>query len=1602
MFIVPNIDFKEPIKIDRGEGFEDLSPYLFEYVRLTALKDDDELKIYLEEMLGEILALDDVHLSSARIIISDDEYPNAACLRSEADDPDHAIIMITKGLLNCVQNEDQLFGILGHEMGHAEINYRLGTSGSNSRTEEISADGLGAQWTVKTGRNWRATQSFLKRLASIETKRDAGLKTFMKVTHDLKDDHSKAIDRVQHVQTAVGVLALKEQCEIPEPALSQIPDHLIEKSKSISHKSYIDVLLESLNYDSLTPTEQLRALTKIDRKHYKSLNIHKVDLKDKKACKAYNLEYVAREKRRKDFQNRVIQALDDFAKEKQLSENQSLRDIESELIDQVVDTAGYYRDENARAKQNYGGIYHDNFLWLDWEVYKRANKLCGGSNEEIKPLGTNLKSLDDKLKSFISAENFDECLYSAQELQEELKTHSALDIPADWLKYIGKGEEQYNEYVHLFRNMSFPHFKSEENDPPWKRHLSWSSKDTKGAISEILWRIGINSERKLWDNTPLDQIEERARNWSFTQPEGKFSEISFGSEKEVVCPTKFEEFKRYIVKRRLQKYRDLKANIPEFSKGKLAQELSNFLKSNKSWAQMPDRHKNYFALGINEEGEVEEKIDTKIHYQRAEELVDKISECLSHGDEDDRQYMRDFFLEYGWSRNEEPSFLWFYDHFSAIDTGAYKVDSAFIKFVLDDPFSLFTPVEKSGIVIKASGIDIKRVIFKDKPERKSVYCQQNFGYKKPLSFSDIIDLTEYLDLQEHAKSKIKGTDRYSATYRLLARETLFNEELELFLNTQNKKILNSDFAVFARYFINNQTWSNLYNNNKKGFLTLNTRKALANLVDNTDFSKIPDLNAAELIDIYLFIDHENLFPGIKARTAVSDAIYEKICAISNPIERIDLLERFIFSKELTCFKPVTDFIFNEELIKLWAKDTAGKLGTDDGSQEYYEDIKAYLNRIDKGIFHRDKKLAFRALSDQVIAQSLSCDDIKNRLKMTRQQWEKTDIPVRGAELAMQYFRKSVENREDALDFLMQPEAEETVGVIRDKFITWLNSKKEHRANFCYLLYDDHNIGDEKLEETCHQLMQEMHRAFWAYDLEIRTLFLNYLLVPAEDLVNDPVSAYQVATDMAAKRLFRDNEGSDEEKVRSEWARAFFDVYLETSHETERSLILSALVSSAQDDFSAKKTQSFGQRLAKILGMMGPAYYKLGQAIHSHPETPEDIKEPMGDLKSMGHKRTRWDYLSRIERAVPKAMRDQFTWIGEIEGYASFFETGAVELKGGDHLMLALLKENAASEARHGFDRLEASAEILAKRRPEFAAISRTVIAMLKQARDLVDVETDLHLGAKQSMYMQEQCSGLKVSVDGHTFTYDPKTWRYYGDEFKLMDVAAGVHFDELPESTEEQSAHKKALAKANTAVKLKHILGGQRFDNDWHERQIRIDGNLVGRFDPGGMLLEKPSTEDKLSLVSAFKAVAPSLLGKNSKELGAAFTQHLAQIEDNTGSCPDYLMHVQKALLAQSGFHKHLDKSDFGDIFSALIKGKHIDPIIRNPLIFNMASWNMVSGAVKSLFKAPSVTIHSAPPSSIYAPVYIPSDSARVIDFPQHKQDNIANIQPAYALSIAS
>lgn len=1603
--------FVEPVQIDKGRDFQDINKHWFEFVRIASPDQTVEVRDYLESLCAEIIALEGVGISKVSVIISDSKHPNACVVD---DNPDHTIISITRGLLDYVDSEDELFGIMGHEIGHALIEHKFG-KGRNSRPEEIGADGFGAYALIKTGRNWKALQTFFIKLSESEKKYKNQITRVEQVKHEIMDVHSTARERAQHVQTFVGSYTLKKQCEIPDPEERKMPERIVELAKNIKHISYMDRLLELHGYDDMGAGEQLEFLSTLDRQHYGWFFIPKDKRQDESAQKEIALEREARELRRDDFSKYTIKALKRFDKEK--GGNFTAKD--KALLNRVIDAAGYYNETLPFADED-----GQAFKLCRLSVYKTVSDMLGGRDTEWLPLGSQMPVLFDRAEKLVGADSYETALETAEQLKKEISRHVTLGYPVRLMEHGVEDKYFTLELAYLFRHIHFSHFSGEEKEGeplPWAQHIDWAKQDESGVIAEMLWRIGINKDKDLWAAIHPTALKERLDQWNFTQPAGalkKYSvtEYNKGDRNKdgsitvsVVDYKQRERFKRYAEKE-LQKHRiSVTLEVPEFKTGTLSTALPEFVLEHEGVLSAPLKNRpgqeHFFLPDFD--------LDPAIHINRTKALLDRITTCLAEGNPDDREAVRAFFLGgYRYSNVPVACLSWLKKDWD----GIYGTEYPFAKFIQEDPFALFSKRERAGLLFATSCYTLGDASY-DREKMRGVYdlayWREAYGYGQPENYAALVALSDDLKILDEpckGKSIIDETARdIGDARRVSQKKNIFEKEFDALLKTSNIELLSSDFAQIVAFYLENEKPS------MSGYLPASLRRQIQTLIQG-DYEDTQDvvlnledkeISSDALIDIYCFFDHEGVFPNLEYKVDFGKEVLSRIAGEDNIYEQAKLLEKLIFSRKTDTNsssneRPLSDFSVSGRAIKAWANAMAHIYGIDDGSVAYREKMAPLIERIKTSVPERDRHDVYRALADEIISQRDLSYDMADALQLDRKDFEMADVPIRGVEKLLDYMRQDPETRGESLDFFMSMENDETIDKLTDKLIVWMDEDLSSRkATIAFQLgvvtFAELNTSDEeatallmsdefnkKLKDKLNATSRELHRYFWSRNLDIRTVFVNYLLLSSDELLKDPEAANAQALKLTLDKLFPEESLDPTEQLRNDWSREFLQVFLENSHEAERSLIMSALISSAQTDRLTGETQGFGERLAGILGMLGPAYYKLGQGIHSHPRTPEDIRDPLADLKSLGEKSTRWAYWKRIDKTVPQAVRSMMSWVGDIVGKASFFTAGSVEMKDGRTLMLGLLGEGAEDEAKHGFNRLEACAKTLAQRNSDFANISHTLISMIAQARDLVDVETDLHLGAKQSMYMQKLYEGLSVEMDGYAFHYDPKIWRYYGDEFKLMDIAQGVHFDELPEATAEEQAFKKARAKSDSLVELMHKLGGDRFDDDRHERQSRQSGSVVGVFDPGGMLLEKPTDNDKKMLVGALKAILPEIMSPNGSPDAAAsaITKYLADMEERTGlSCPDYLMHIQKALLALNGVHRCLETKDFKDILGALVKGNYVDPKIRNPLAFQMAGLGLVNGGLSSLMKKSSIKITKPDHVDLFQPVYVPNDSDDAVGF---------------------
>lgn len=552
----------------------------------------------------------------------------------------------------------------------------------------------------------------------------------------------------------------------------------------------------------------------------------------------------------------------------------------------------------------------------------------------------------------------------------------------------------------------------------------------------------------------------------------------------------------------------------------------------------------------------------------------------------------------------------------------------------------------------------------------------------------------------------------------------------------------------------------------------------------------------------------------------------------------------------------------------------------------------------------------------------------------------------------------------------------------------------------------------------------------------------------------------------ARKCFPDNM-----KYSSE-ACTFLELYSTVIPPLQKNLLLSILLSVERKSAGYSEGEfGVGKRLAMILDMMGPAERKFGQGINSHPSSPADLRYDARELKFNASPLTRWDAWHEINRTVPAMYRPSIARLGPPLGSASYYVTYRIKRSDGTKGALRMLRNNAFDQGREGFRLLRDFIDAFRVKNPESDEICEILDDLISQARSMSYVETNSKIGVAQMLHGKDLYNGYKIKVDDHTFYFTNAGWRAYGAEFMDQEYQEGTHFIELPEGDElpqpaneienvenPKRRYKRAAAKAYITMEFINILSGKAFDHDRHGAQLRLlrvspTETKIGLFDNGaihaevrkadGTLAEPyregreisddyntvlaaqgrveippPTFEEKRLLVRTLAQSIKEYLGPEKRPIAETLYDEIRRIRKETGATPEYLLRVQRALLALNDFfgfgavaahsdgknstelevraetrEPYLNDSDLVDILSGIFQTKDdagkslIDPdierelydVVAGPRFGSLAAWgNRVFGgsllAKFSQFKSDNpVLIARNKPIEDSVPVYYES-----------------------------
>lgn len=679
----------------------------------------------------------------------------------------------------------------------------------------------------------------------------------------------------------------------------------------------------------------------------------------------------------------------------------------------------------------------------------------------------------------------------------------------------------------------------------------------------------------------------------------------------------------------------------------------------------------------------------------------------------------------------------------------------------------------------------------------------------------------------------------------------------------------------------------------------------------------------------------------------------------------------LLDKSLRAAFPET----RDRLFDIYAQGVAERLGKDDGSPQYQRKLAVYLKALDdkskkewdiadkyghrdglldNSIAVADRYILLRRVSDLIVSQEQTSEMLKKACQ----------VSLNSEDMMWSYlYGIGV----DYLTARMDKDPE-----MARRFIKFTNSKgeksdcEEISAYIEAALREDYKDSPDRIVEILPQIdagkCKILYENFWSAPLEARAVIISRVLKSAvnndEDTKEDTQHDWEKAFDVVMDNLIR----PDDTSVEAQYARDIMHSYIKSRSDYERVIIISAMMVANRN--IGADAGNIGKALKLFLENMGPAEIKLGQAIASHPDTPESIRKELQHLKSSANMPARWtvyDWI-RAENIPEELWKGKY--LGKIMGSASYYTSIAL----GEEEVLRILRPEAREKATKGFRVIGSTVEDLRAKEGttdlSYQELTHSVQEMVTQAGRMSEIETDHDLGQQQYETAKSLCDDVTLTSGDKTFTLKVMDWRARGKNWIIMGRAKGVTYNSLPEETLGQVAYKKHFAKSYILFEITNILSGGRFDHDKHGDQLSVDTatDIAGLYDTGAMALEDPSPEEQALLGSIIYKVLKA--GMGGEEIVSAFgrvtSEHIEELH-RSGQDTQYLVEVKKGILALGDFFKILNEEDIKEIFSSINFASDFSANVQEGMtesmsFFEMAQWKAFL-AIQSAKESSSLSI---------------------------------------------
>lgn len=1555
---------------------------------------------YMEKLTKKLLPDFDFSKKEVRFLLSDSDDVNAYVFPGY----NPAVMVFSKGLLNFCKNEDELAYILGHELSHVLIKDELGNAGHISKPEEALCDIKPIAWMIEAGYNPFAARSVVNRLLKIQSGGKILSESEMQEMIDndaatqaviaLIDEHASPALRASYINNVIAGYAKITGAEDGYEHIRNTKKDktLAAKVKSAHHVSYCDRLWDESNFDKLAPKAQLQII----------------------------LDHIPHTK----------EGSEDRAKEL----NDMLKDVRCDHTD----------PEHRQFGEKMLALLPDHPLALNHMYGNIVGKLLG--TDAVKPMG-DLIPLEQAAGDMVNAQSRENFQQAAEKITSLIDARP--QIQYNMLRWPSFALPTKSDFMKAATAETLDGFTL-----PWNNHVRWAldmAKEGNYAGCRALLYLGVEDQR-LYPPLPMEIFGPLSqnvnynpdRNYPITRPtgvrlkhcmidfnKGKLSNLVVGNPISIgVEPWNPERYisgllSKKVNAKEIDRFSQNPVSDMVANTGTLQEDFSNWLEQNRLGLRPPaafsdsigpllqdlvEKDLNPFHLLAPEEKQIHEHLYLP-YKKNTSMLVSQLDYLASQGDEG-KAVIKEFFAQ------DPDSIKSIFDEDDAPESPERNLDwimksgktriripatAPIIKFVATDKYDLFSIREKAHILEQFAQIPLQ-----------DEWWQKTWRYAKPQQPDDYLKI---FDLYEDiTKSRF---NRSHFTFR--AKFTGYAGQY--LLSKRPGKLDVTDFIAQYGKMIGDIYRQECQDRDGKitSIGTLLVRHIVA-------IEHWPD-DAEKLSRIYKNLEQYGLFPDRTMQEEVATRLITLLKAEADPVKRIEKLEGLLFKT------MVRNVALREQAMNLWVESVLenqsrlglGIDGTDDGSEIYKASITPLVERVTEHTPPSFGREMLSRLADALETQRDLSYQFRDTFQLTGKALKDSDGYVRLLEATLVIFSEKSEERIACIEFLTNPLTNDSIESFALRLKRHADRVAKKGAN--QLSWHELQIYEAMAADrppSFFQLMaKDLYDNYWNLPLAARAPIMDELLVPSRHRSYADTSLLdEEAAEPKPSKAKRGQEPKQDTKRQKNsdaayaeaftyvthrlmpvdmkygrQARKFIEMYRSIMPESQRNLLLAVMLSVEKTSHESGGEQfGIGKRLAMILDMMGPAERKLGQAIHSHPQTPEDIRGDMERLKSQASPGTRWEAWEDLDRTVHPDYQSQIKRLGKFKGSASYFKSFDIERMDGTSGVIQFQRNNAPPQAREGFRLLEKFVGRLRTHDPESAEVCDVMSDMLEQARNMTGIETNADIGAKQVEHAQHLYNGLTITVGQQTFTCSTASWRAYGPEFRDQEKMPGVHFNDLPENTPQELAYKKSVAKAYMMLEFRNLLSGEAFDHDRHGAQLRVDPatNQLGLFDHGAIhaevykhdgLLAKPyepqyaESDDYVKALSEGGRIEIPKPTPAEKKLLAntLFTALSKFMQDKTpladtlysevkrlrkaGAAPEHLVRVQRALLALNDFigigssitngqdqrilqSKYVSQQDMVDILVGLSKNGHIDQEIQSSLASKLAG-----NKLKNLFK---------------------------------------------------